>query len=255
MRSIASFFLLVVLSVASFAQGTCCVCEIGLKPAYQRSFFYKGCEMWLKEQKNCSTKEIRDHQSNGIIPLNHLCHSGKLRLGYVGHWSSWAETHNHVMNAIHPTMDHYNVNVYIDNTACLGLDDPEKLLRYYRMNKDSAEATAALSKKKESSLPFRYRGEIHIRAHQVRSIGMWDRIFSSSANFDAFVSLNEGVVLYPTCRKFEDKPCEQAFQAGDQGVCIDDSGQKRTLKCCSEIPFDTETPNRFYWTAPDKCAR
>lgn len=240
----ALVILLLGASAARAGGGTCCVCQIGLKPAYQRGFFRKGCETWLQEQKGCSSSAVIDAETKPL-PVA-ACAGGSLRLGYVGHWSGVGETYNYYLQYVQPAMNEQRVSVYWDNTACKGLDKPDAFLSLFKIEKDyllkrqelrrrSNEIRRALTGKSDDDpveeLPYAFQGDFVLRAIQVRSIGMWDRfIGGSSANFWVQLDVQNGRASYPSCGAFEGKDCWLGVQEGDEGRC-DDGGVLRTLAC------------------------
>lgn len=249
---------------------TCCICQIGAEPAYQRGFFEKGCEMWLQEQPQCDSSAITDlnpyHSQikESLLPVE-SCEGGQVLLGYVGHWDSALRSYAYFQRVIAPTMNKYKVDMYWDNTACSGLDNPKQFVGLYtneksfymtmrKIKEDSYKSRLEISQRFKTpppekpvleEIPHAFAGKFEYKANQVRSIGMWDRFAgASNANFWAIANLTEGKVIYPACKDFEGTACSYAFQPQDQGVCQNPDQSLKKLKCCYSS----------VWSNPSECS-
>ncbi len=267
-------------SEMALAEGqVACVCQIGLEPSYQRGFFKKGCARWLEEQRDCDSKQIIDESTGkGELPLSSDNLNGFLKLGFVGHWSGTVQSYNYFQETIKPTMEKFRVGVSWDNTACKGLDEPKYFLDLINIERNyavsireidirSKETEAYMAKKygskprpvKVRELPFWMTAPFTYRAHQVTSIGMWDRYLggTQAMNFWAVVDVQKNAITLPRCGDFENKLCSGGHQMNQSALCQDTRGEAQSLVCCSEKPHPSmqmRTNTTTIWMPGKTCA-
>jgi hypothetical protein len=232
MRILVLFFLF--LSSFPVFASQCCFCEIGNYPVNERGWYKNGCQLWLSSQKNCTTKEIVDqntHYASKDLKCNQIV------LGYVGHWENSYETVTYLNNIIAPLMERHPASVFIDNTACSAMKDPELVLNKIQQIKRSQNQ------------------KLIVRGNQVISIGKWDTLFGKGYNFWAQVQTDKSEVIYPQCKDFDGYNCWTPDQINEQGLCV--AGKKmRTLKCCPVRDWNSEPyTEKHIWSDPSECLR
>ena len=209
-------FALFVLSttVASAADNDLCICQTGTEPRSQVGFFKMGCKMWNMGQ-SCSKKMTAslDRPLEEILAVHP--EAKKIRVGYVGHWSSASATVSYLRDSVVPAVKKSDVSFSIDNTACLATDNPYIILNYLKTIPEEAS-------------------RIEFRGNQAVSTGMWDKVFEGKNNFWAKVSGENLEVTFPECKSFENKVCSQQFQGGGTGVCSDEEAGSHVFLRCDE---------------------
>lgn len=215
---------------------TSCFCEIGAYPTNQQIFFTLGCEVWLARQYSCNYKTII-LQDTSYLKTAMPTDTNALNVGYVGHWDNSVHFIDYLNNSILPFMQTRGASVFVDNTACDAMKDPENVSRFLK------------------SQTFGPNQTLVARGNQATSIGTWDIVLPSSDNFTAEVSSTVDHVIYPDCQNYENKPCFDGVQNFETGKCIDSSSKLVELTCCpakiaGRGPSD---PPLFKWELPQNC--
>lgn len=224
MKQLFLLLCLIFLSTRSFAADfDLCVCQTGTSPRGQVGFFKLGCKFWNATQ-SCTKKMTAGFDDSLDELLAQHPATKKLRLGYVGHWSSARASSAFLQNQIVPLVKKHDVAVSVDNTACLATDNPYFIQKYLRSVPEVA-------------------GRIDFRGNQAISTGMWDKLFEGKNNFWARVSGDPVAVTFPACREFEGKVCSRDFQKNGTGVCEDQNeGTHVFLRCQEETRTVTRMP-------------
>ncbi len=229
-----------------------CYCEIGDEPKSQQGFFEIGCNMWVGQQGVCEVKKIVEQ--NHDYTQENIPAGSQLIVGYVGHWGGGASDYvqkedgtwdfqtyyggagemvHYLSKRIVPAMKKFNISAVVDNTACLAMDNPNKIQDYiHSLNLPRTQLLA-------------------VRGNQAISIGKWGD-FAPSANFWATVSSTSNTVIYPRCKAFEDYNCVQQAQDGQVGTCLDGQGKPAQLKCCKTQSRYTKGMV-YLWSKPEAC--
>lgn len=220
------FLFLLLLSISASAYADVCICQYPKKDAkYGRGFkkevfFYKmGCAAWLITEKECRKQKIIDINKPLSSYLDKvLKQDEKIRLGYVGHWKSSNALISFLKKEVEPLMGKYRSPILVDNTACLAMNDAEKVQRYL----DSIPSTESLY--------------MSVKGNQTTSIGMWDKLSVGyrKADLVAYADSRGTSFNYPACNVFLEKRCT-AFQNKDVGYCTDEGGVTRELVCHNVI--------------------
>lgn len=200
------------------ASAKSCYCETGTSPSSEAPLFWIGCKLWLAGQNGCGSKKI---VANGYDYLGSGdSFDSEIAIGYVGHWGSSSEMVDYVNSSVYPLMSRTDSSVIVDNTACLAMSDPEKIL-------------AAMS---QWAPTFKPGQTLAIRGNQTVSVGEWSILPGfGSMDFPAVVSSTSGTVQYPKCEGFRDNNCFAAAQAGKDAVCENNDGSLTALSCCSVL--------------------
>ena len=186
------FFLVVAIAatgVSSYVLATTsCYCEVGNYPPDQQKFFRAGCDLWLKDQKNCDFKKTvsQNYNYRSVVDFKK---TNQLKIGYVGHWSNASETIQHLHEHIVPLAKEFSISLDVDNTACKALDDPYYVNDYLKTQR--LPANSAIT----------YKG------NQVNSVGLWEKLLGPSLNLNASVSSVTQQVSFPRCLLFEGRNC------------------------------------------------
>ncbi len=189
-----------------------CVCQTGTYPTNQVGFFRLGCRMW-NAGNSCGKKLIVPETESLSRILSQNPGTRSLKVGFVGHWSSAAQSVDFLRRSIVPAMRNNDVSVEIDNTACLATDNPFIIANYLRFLG-----------------PIGTR--IKFRGNQAISTGLWDRTLPGKHNFWATISGETLEVDFPTCAEFENRGCLGVVQREGRGICRDEnSGEHVTLRC------------------------
>jgi hypothetical protein len=101
---------------------TLCVCQTGAQPENQVFAFKAGCSTWLAAQ-SCDEKKIISESDGLDQNIAQIYDGGKIKLSYVGHWSSADQTKKFLETKIIPLAQKRNLDFKIDNTACMGMDN------------------------------------------------------------------------------------------------------------------------------------
>lgn len=210
------------------SQKTCCVCETGTFPSKETGFFYQGCRFWLDDQKNCTTRQI---VPKGYQYENLACTEGLLKIGYVGHWSGSIETVRYIEQVLVPLMNQNNVDIFVDNTACLALQESSRVQAHM------------VDLSKGSRMPA--GKNLTIRGNQVSSVGIWEKLMGPSYNFGALVSTQFLEARLPKCEQFEGRSCLATVQHGEEAHCISKNKTKKTLQCCKPLSEDSGEGHSF----------
>lgn len=226
------------------AKNTCCICETGLYPEAQTQFFKVGCSAWLAgngcDLYSKQSPIIRRYSKSrdltqSQLSLGELCQDidksadspkmgdkffqipkkcEKLKVGYVGHWDSSREQINYMKNTLELFIKHTDIPVEIDNTACLGMDDPEAMHTYVRSLKLSEDQY------------------VTVKANQTISVGMWAPFIPGNQNLSAVADSRKSTVTLPKCKKYRKDECISFAQKGEAGKCIGDDGAANSIACC-----------------------
>jgi hypothetical protein len=224
--------LLMSLLVSAFAQNSC-FCETGIRPTNEIKYFKLGCQIWLSKQANCTNSEIVP-TGTSYIDRGNASTSGQVIIGYVGHWTSASELVDYLKKTVKPLLDS-GLSVDIDNTACLSMDQPEKVLSYVE------------------SLRLPSGQELKIKGNQANSIGEWESLIGSGYNFWAKVASNQNEVEFPSCDDFEHYACLEKYQLNHHGRCWDATGNLIQLSCC-RVAAESEIEPAFYqWEQKQNC--
>lgn len=223
----ATFLLLSSPLMTAKAAQTCCVCQIGEKPVKQQHWFKKGCQIWLKNQKDCSWKIRSVIQRAGVLKLPESCQDGTLHLGYVGHWADSAETKKFIDELVVPTQRQLNLNIRIDNTACLAMRDAELVQNHIEQ------------------LPMPKKKYLVVKGNQVTSVGLWEAFLPGKSNFYAIADSRTSETRYPFCWEFEGKLCTKSVQKNESAICKDQASHLKKLTCRSNNRSDDERSYRW----------
>jgi hypothetical protein len=223
---------LVSLLVSASAQNSC-FCETGTFPENEIKFFELGCKIWLAKQANCQNQEIIP-AGTSYVDRSHTSTSGHFTIGYVGHWASSAETVEYLKNTIEPLLS-TGPSVTVDNTACLSMNVPEKVLSYVQ------------------NLRLPESQELNISGNQANSIGEWETVIGSSFNFWAKVSSKNSEIEFPNCDDFEHYSCLKKYQLNHHGRCWNQNKQLIDLTCCRVRTESELDPAVYQWEQINNC--
>jgi hypothetical protein len=224
--------LLMSLLVSAFAQDSC-FCETGNFPQNEIKYFKLGCQIWLSEQANCTNQEIVP-TGTSYVDRRMASEPGQVNIGYVGHWASAGQLVNYLKDTVKPLLDS-GLSVSIDNTACLSMDQPEKVLSYVE------------------SLQLPANQELKIKGNQANSIGEWEALVGSGFNFWAKVTSGRNEIEFPNCDDFEHYACLKRYQLNHHGRCLDSRGNLIQLTCC-QVAADSEIEPAYYqWEQKENC--
>jgi hypothetical protein len=212
MKKLLALLFLSMVAQVSFAS-TSCICQTGSMPKEQIPFFKAGCKMWLMS-RTCDEKKTVSVDEDLSKILSPDVRGGKLELGYVGHWPSADETIYFLEQKILPLMTKLDIDVLVDNTACLGMDNAFIVQNY-------------LAQQKINGL----KNKLEFTGNQVISIGMWDKILIGHHNLYASASTETDKVSYPACSEFELKVCSRKDQKNQTGLCENNEHKLERLTC------------------------
>jgi len=194
---------------------TCCVCQTDISPEWQKPFFRKGCRDWLSHQEGCAFEEVREEipvymTDKDAIQLPHICDSGTLKLGYVGHWHGGL-TNFFVKNALVPTARLHNVTIQYDNTACEALKSPHGV---------QDELSHVILPKNV---------DISITGNQCISWGAWEYYLGKGPNVSCKVGTQCSAPEFPSCAPHLNQMC---LDEGAIVTCLNEQNQRTPLTCC-----------------------
>ncbi len=183
------------------------------------AFYKMGCQIWHLSERKCRKKKTIDiNESLEPYLDKHHRDGEKIRVGFVGHWSSSSELVDYLKNEIEPVRSKYKSPIHIENTACLSMDSPDLVSDYVSTldNKDNAYLT--------------------VEGTQTTSIGMWDKVSFAFRKADLIASVDSrnSSPIYPKCSEFIDRRCT-GFQAGEKGFCVNENDEKKQLICHGRI--------------------
>lgn len=205
-----------------------CFCETGAWPDSQKLMFQMGCEIWLARQPACNQKKVVLEDTN-YLNINLTKSTRAVTIGYVGHWDNSKHFVDYLSASILPFMHTTGISVFVDNTACDAMNDPESVSVFLNQQK------------------FLKSQSLVARGNQATSIGTWDVILPSSENFTAEVSSQLDHVIYPSCDDYETRACFESYQKGEKGICIKTNNENTELTCC-------KTKNAaFSWEKAQNC--
>lgn len=221
-----NFFILIttLISLSTFAD--ICICQYPGKDAkYGAGYkgeigFYKmGCSLWLAGERKCRKRKIL----NVNTPLDSYLSDRheddeKIRVGFVGHWSSSKELVEYIKEEIVPINKKYKSPVIIENTACSSMEDTNLVANYM------------------SSLELGEKNYIAVEGSQTTSIGMWDKVSFAfrKADLVANVDSRNSSPAFPKCEEYLNRRCT-GYQQGEIGICVDDKGEKQELLCNGRV--------------------
>lgn len=212
MNKLITFLFFSLLSQVSFASTTC-ICQTGSAPKEQIPFFKAGCKLWLMS-RTCDEKKIASIDDDLSAILSPEVKGGNLEVGYVGHWPSANESIFFIERKIIPLMTKLNVDVLIDNTVCLGMNNAFIVQNY-------------LNEQKNNGL----KNKLEFKGNQVISIGMRDKILIGNHNLYATASTEINKFSYPACSEFELRICSRADQKDQTGLCENEDHKLERLTC------------------------
>jgi hypothetical protein len=237
-RGAGWLFLSLLFCVAGNAR-ECCICETFKGIAKERPFYELGCNLWLSRQLGCNKKILRQFEGTtdeNLVTYKPLevpaeCEGGRLRLGYVGHWSSTLQSLRYLQNNVIPAMKKYDVDIDIDNTACTSMQVGEVFSKI----------------KNNLGIP---RGKtLRFRGNQVTSIGEWQSIDPLvKANVPAVWDSRREGIEYPSCKNFSNQPCIH-MQVGSFIRCRHLQTKNVQLLQCRQ-----SSKSRRFWTTPTDTA-
>lgn len=204
---------------------SCCICQTDNEIDSEIPFYELGCQIWLTG-KFCSFEKMVDidEDLNNVLPNE--CDGKKVKIGYVGHWSSSWRSERFIESRIMPLIKERKMSVEIDNTACSATSDTVKL----------QEFILSLNIPLDQYLKF--------KGNQVTSTGLWRRATPWKENFYSIADSRYEEAQFPKCSEFEDRTCSAEFQKNESAKCSDDnSGDIRSLQCCfAEYEFERSEP-------------
>lgn len=211
------------------AMADLCICQYPKEDAkygggekIEVPLYQLGCKVWLAQAKKCRKRKTININTPLDEYLDANLESGdRIRLGYVGHWSSSKEIIEYLEGLVEPLRQKYRKPVVIENTACSSMDDPELIQKYVNNLKD-----------KENSY-------LNIVGTQTTSIGMWDKVSFAfrKADLVAEVDSRRTTPKYPSCSEYKDRRCT-GFQEGEIGLCSDSQNKNRELICVGRFKKD-----------------
>ncbi|MFS4459954.1 hypothetical protein [Bdellovibrio sp. HCB2-146] len=245
---IVFIFLATLLSFSMVQAKTYCACQAGQYPESQVGFFKAGCAMWLAGQKDCA-ESITVLQAEGMSALPEKWNGNVVKLGYVGHWSSF-ETKRFLGSLFYDGVVARNMSFEVDNTACDGMKYPDEVAKDLR--------------------DFNYpQGKyIKFKANQVLSVGMWDPVLVGKSNLWAEADSRTSDIKYPRCEEFERQGCSSLgvnMQRDSRGSCFTAEGSVRQLRCCKMTIETTKLSAKknsepekvkassLFWATPEAC--
>lgn len=198
-----------------------CICQYpGLDAKYggankgEIGFYKLGCAAWLLAQTQCRSQVVINENANLNEYIGQIRSTEeKIKIGYVGHWTSSKTTIDYLDDIIYPMIMKYKVPVHVENTACSSMDNPQTVF----------------DKLDEYKLPsgayIRYKG------NQTTSFGLWNKVITkyNKANLYAIADTRYKSPLYPYCDDYKGRSCIEA-QNKDIGSCIS-NGQLQKLQC------------------------
>ncbi|HPI41855.1 MAG TPA: hypothetical protein PLJ21_13680, partial [Pseudobdellovibrionaceae bacterium] len=205
-----SVFLHTVTLLATDAAKKCCICETGNYPKEEIGFFYQGCRFWLDDQKNCSSQWIVEENTNYSVKHKEIgldCINGSLKIGFVGHWFNSQQTLKYIDKILLPAMKTLNVDVSVENTACLAMENASSVQEHI------------VKRSQESRWPA--GKQMVFAGNQASSVGIWEKFMGSGYNFTATAATFISEVFYPSCKTFENRNCLVSVQKNEQAHCRD----------------------------------
>lgn len=235
--------LLILLFFYSFtAMADVCICQFPREDAkfgdgYKNEVFaYKmGCKLWLAQEKKCRKRKTIDiNESLNSYLDEHIRSNEKIRLGYVGHWSSSNELIDYLRDLIEPIRLKYRTPILIENTGCSSMDKPEIVQEYL------------------SSIPFGSESYIKVIGNQTTSIGMWDKASFAFRKADLIATADSRFTspIFPSCDEYKNRRCT-GYQKGEKGFCVNQDKELKELICLGKVvkkKYSTyKQKNSKYW--------
>lgn len=178
-----------------------------------------GCALWLIKEKDCRREKIMSI-NRPLEPFlsRVLRNTEKVRVGYVGHWSSSEEMVGYLKSDIEPLRQKFQVPFVITNTACLAMENAHIVQDYVK------------------TIPSSDKAYLAVEGTQTTSIGVWDEVIPHKRKADLIASVDSRQLapVYPHCKEFLRKGCT-AFQEAEKGFCSEDDGSLSSLICYREI--------------------
>jgi hypothetical protein len=190
-----------------------CVCQYGNSTEFEMFMFRRGCSVWFV-QNDCGATSVISLDDPVIDSLPEKF-SGKIRVGYVGHWNSSEQFIEFLQSQILPITEQRNFTaLLIDNTGCNAMADADSVKAYVN--------TALQSTGKK----------VEIRGNETVSIGLWDSFYLGKGNLTATISADGGL-HFPVCEDYIGSACPFRARNGHklEGFCQAKDGVKKWLGC------------------------
>lgn len=174
-----------------------------------------GCKLWLASQA-CDGKKIISIDDDLDLAIPRISDGKKVKLGYVGHWSSSGESAEFIMRRILPINQKRGISFFIHNTACYSTNRT-LILQSFMNVLDVAPGTF-----------------ITFQGNQATSVGMWEKFIPFKENIYSVVSTNLSRPIFPACEEYEGKRCLGRIQLSEEGICssrVDGKNVNKTLVC------------------------
>lgn len=206
----------------AFKERADCLCQTGVGPKEQVPFFKAGCRIWFLQNK-CQTTRIESIENPIQMPVS----TGRVRIGYVGHWSNSRDLGAYFQDNLVPFLRANSTlkSVVYDNTACKAMNDPEFVQHWLQ------------------GLSQEFSGDVFIKGNQVNSIGLWDPFFWGKANLSAHVSSQTNEPRFPSCSQFLNRTCLDFVQGKQIGRCEGPNQKIIEIQCRvvnSEVHYISE---------------
>jgi hypothetical protein len=218
--------LLLLISFIQVGQANVCICQYPKEDAKygggyrgEIGFYKMGCALWILSEGRCRKKKVIDINMSLDPYLNKVLKpQEKVKIGFVGHWSSSEEFIEYLQSDIEPLLKKYDSSFEVENTACSSMDEPAKVQDYL------------------TGLQLNENKYINVEGSQTTSIGMWDKLSIGFRKADLIANGDSRGLknVYPLCKKFINRRCT-GFQEGETGYCQSDSGVNRKLICHGKI--------------------
>ena len=218
MKLLLLSLVLITLSFNSFAQNDYCLCETGNSPKLEVPLYRAGCKLWLASEA-CDGKKVISIDDDLDLAIPRSFDGKKVKLGYVGHWSSTGESAEFIMKRILPLNQSRGISFFIHNTACYSTDRTLNLQTFMNVL-DVAPGTV-----------------ITFQGNQTASVGMWEKFIPFKENMYSIVSTNLSKPIFPACIEFEGKRCLGRIQLNEVGICstIENGKNVNKILACEEV--------------------
>jgi hypothetical protein len=223
-------YLIVLVSSINVTLADVCICtvssrhgsEYGGAPVSEIFWHKMGCSIWNDRQKTCRIRTTMaiDEDLEGFLEQHHQ-DGEKVKIGYVGHWSSSNETVGYLNDEISPLVQKFNGDFYINNTACLSMKEPQKV------------------KKAIDAIPRTQDQKIVFKGTQTVSIGIFDDITLHLKKADLWsrVSTEDNEISYPKCSAYRYKSCT-GYQNFAVGTCLNHKDEKTKMTCVRRLKYN-----------------
>lgn len=207
--------MLATFSFTASAQDDFCLCETGNSPKNEVPFYRAGCKLWLASQ-SCHEKKVISIDDDLDSAIPRTSDGKKVKLGYVGHWSTTGESIDYILDRILPLNKGRRISFFIHNTACYATKDTYILQDLMNL----------INIDPETSITF--------QGNQAASVGMWEKFIPFKENMYSIVGSNLSAPIFPPCEEFQGKRCLGSIQLNEQGFCtsiVDGKKVNKTLAC------------------------